>query len=391
MAVACVFVMRPAAACGGGGVTTSTSGGVVADSQRVVLALRDVGTEDERTEIIAQVGVPAAGEAYGVLIPVPGEPTIDPEPVSIEDLDELDRATAPQVTVVTPIDDGGGSGSGCGCGSADDDSAGAADSADANVIVSAPVNLGPATVVVLQADDPAALTDWLDANGFAIPAEHEALVASYVDAGHSFIALKRSDDAPSDGPSSLGLHYTLAGDHRQLSLAFARLGAAPSVAFTVFVTALAYVTPDPTFKALTLYDLDPVLLQQSYRKAVAQAVSKAGARAFVIESTLSSPLMAALSSDFRALLGYTGSPANVTTRLTTVVAASALDSDVRLDGSALVVPSKRTIDAADTPSRISGASTALLALVFAARAWRRRRSAGGSSARYSEQSTTSTS
>ena len=377
LAVAGVLGVRPARACGGGGVTTSDASGVVANAQRVVLALHDGDTDHARTEVVAQVGVPAAGEPYGVLIPVPSEPVIDPEPVSIEDLEELDRATAPTITIVTAEDDGS-SGSGCSCGSSgDDDSAqGSSQGTNANVEVSSPVNLGPATVVVLKADDPAALTDWLDENGFAIPEDDQALVESYAASGHSFIALKRSDDAPVDGPNSIGLHYTLAGDHRQLSLAFTRLGAAPSVAFTVFVTSLFFVTPDSSFSYLTLDDLDATLLVQSYAKAVTQAVAKAGSHAFVIESTKGNPLSAALSAKFRDLLGLSQAPMNVTTRFTTIVARSALDTDVRLDGPRpdLPVPSQRTLYPSDYQARVAGASVGLLALVLAARTLRRRAS-----------------
>jgi hypothetical protein len=78
LAVACLLEARSAAACGGGGVTThvTTGSGVVANTQRIVLALHGAGTADESTDIVAQVGVPEAGAAYGVLIPVPSEPKI---------------------------------------------------------------------------------------------------------------------------------------------------------------------------------------------------------------------------------------------------------------------------------------------------------------------------
>ena len=105
-AVAVALSPWPAEACGGGGVTTSEQNVAVADSQRVVLALHDAGTADARTEIVAQIGVPTAGADYGVLIPVPGTPVIDPKPVLVEDLDALDRATAP--TIVTEQNSGDG-------------------------------------------------------------------------------------------------------------------------------------------------------------------------------------------------------------------------------------------------------------------------------------------
>ena len=162
LTVGAVLASRPAAACGGGGVTTRTAeSGVVADAQRIVLALHDAGSPEAKTDIVAQIGVPAAGVEYGVLIPVPSTPTIDPEPISEADLDALDQATAPTIIV---YDYGSGesdeSGTGCGCGSkGDDDSGGPSGASNTkDVTVSAPVNVGPATAVVIASDDASALT-----------------------------------------------------------------------------------------------------------------------------------------------------------------------------------------------------------------------------------------
>jgi len=358
-----------AAACGGGGVTT-TSTGVVADAQRIVLALHDQGTPDVTTDIVVQVGVPAAGASYGVLIPVPGEPVIDPEPISIRDLDALDRATAPTIVADSPSESGGG----CGCIAAG--SAGDTVSSGSSVSVSAPINVGPATVVVLKSDDGTALTDWLDENGFAIPSEHQALVDGYVADGHQFIAVRRSDTAPSAGPSSLGLHYTLRGDHRQLSLAFARLGAAPSVAITVFIASASWVGPDFDFRLLTLDSLDPTLLRQSYSRAVASAVEEFGPHAFVIESTLW--YAEGLSDGFAALLGIGGPTHNLLTRASTIVAAEALDTDVRFDSAIGEQPHRRFLDVGEGAR---AASAGLLAFVALARALRRRWRRASASAR----------
>ena len=376
-AVALVLVSRPSAACGGGGVTTSVESGVVADTQRVVLALHDEGTTEVRTEIVAQIGVPAAGADYGVLIPVPGTPTVDNSPISTDDLDELDRATAPTLIIQQP-DTSDDSGGGCSCGSdtkGDDDSGSGTLVASDNVSVSAPVNVGPATVVVLAADDPSALGDWLDENGFAIPSDQQSLVDVYVENGYQFIALKRSDDAAPDGPTSIGLHYTLEGDHRQLSLAFARLGAAPHVAFTVFVASQHLVAPSDGFETLTLNHLDAgVLRTKGYSAAVGAAVAQAGAHAFVVESTLGPPISADVSREFRELLGINASPYNSLTRMSTVVAADALDADVRVDAAGKHVESKRTFylsQGARLPLPRES-SAGVLALVLLSRSIRRR-------------------
>src|SRR4051812_7884739 len=82
---------RSAFACGGGGVTGGS--GVRMNTQRIVMSVRASGT----TDMIAQVGVPATTADYGVLIPVPSEPTLDDQPISTSDLQKLDDATRPEI------------------------------------------------------------------------------------------------------------------------------------------------------------------------------------------------------------------------------------------------------------------------------------------------------
>src|SRR5689334_17163014 len=72
-----------ASACGGGGVTSAS--GVVMGSQRIIMSVRAGGT----TDMIVQVTVPKTIADYGVLIPVPSEPTLDAQPVSGDELETL--------------------------------------------------------------------------------------------------------------------------------------------------------------------------------------------------------------------------------------------------------------------------------------------------------------
>ncbi len=279
--VACVALSAGhARACGGGGVTTYVSqAGVVADSQRVVISVTSRGT----TETVVQIGVPQTTADYGVLIPTPSEPTLDPTPISENQLNQLDTQSRP--TIVKEYPDSSSDDSGCGCSGDDDSSGSAAPGTGDAVSASAPVNVGPVTAVVLTATDASALSYWLDTNGFTIPDERQDLVASYVGPGRYFIAVKRNDATADGGPSSIGLHYSLAGDHRLLSLAFARLGAAPTVAFTVFLFAPEKAFPSAPFQALTLDDLDAnLLLKNDYQGAVQQAVKAHDSHAFVLEA-----------------------------------------------------------------------------------------------------------
>lgn len=252
---------------------------VVANAQRIVISVTGRGT----TETIVQIGVPATDADYGVLIPTPTEPTLDATPVSENTLQTLDTQTRPTiVTEDATVQEGG-----CDClpftgAGGDDDSA--SKGPGTGVTASEPTNIGPVTAVTLTATDATALNAWLADNGFNIPDERQALLDDYIGAGRYFIAVKRNDATAPGGPSSIGLHYTLEGDHRLLSLKFARLGAAPTVAFTLFLFTPYMTLPSPPFQALTLNDLDAALLyEKRYADAVQKAVKAHGAQAFVLE------------------------------------------------------------------------------------------------------------
>jgi hypothetical protein len=320
-ALASVAVSREAPACGGGGLTTSDSNGVVADAQRIFMSVRG-----GRTDVVVQIGVPATSADYGVLIPVPGEPTLVLQPVSEDDLVSLDTATAP---TIRRIDRSGSSlSSGCGCGSdaaaVGDDTKGG-DRSD-GVSVTEPVNIGPIAAVVLTGTNGDAVNGWLAENGFVVPDAEQATIDAYSGDERYFIAVRRSDTAAPGSPSSVGLHYSLAGDHRMVSLGFARLGAAASVAFTLFLSAPGTVGATEPFETLSLEDLSGSLLRQgaAYRTAVAEAVADRGSRAFVLESATSS---AALAPQLTPRMANLLAPGSTVTRLSTVVAADALTDD----------------------------------------------------------------
>jgi len=355
-----------AAACGGGGMTT-VSGGVVANAQRVILSARRDGT----TDTVVQVSVPRTSADYGVLIPVPSEPTLDNEPVSASDLDALDQQTAPHIYKRTA---GGGSGTfDCGCGSANDDDS-SADGPIRGVSVSSPVEIGPVTAVSLTADDADAVNGWLADNGFVIPDERLALLDQYVSAGRYFIAIRRSDSATSSSASSIGIHYTLKGDHRLLSLAFARLGAAPTVSFTVFVARPSRVGPSAPFQALSLADLDADLLRaDNYSGAVQSAVKAHGAQAFVLESATYFTALEARAPGIstHSVLRRIFDNDSTITRMSTVLAADDLTQDASFFGPTQPFESERYVQNDRSSSR--HASLGLVAGLVAAGLFRRRR------------------
>src|SRR5688572_6094921 len=108
-----VATPRAADACGAGGVvSTSQAGSVGSDAQRVILAVNQgVSGGPATTDVVVQLGVPETTQAYGALIPVPSEPTLDPNPIFANAIDTLDEETAPKI--VSQENDSGSSGCGC--------------------------------------------------------------------------------------------------------------------------------------------------------------------------------------------------------------------------------------------------------------------------------------
>jgi hypothetical protein len=353
---------RAARACGGGLV--SQAGGVGADAQRIFISWH-AGS----TDVITQIGVPSTTANYGVLIPVAAMPFLDSNPVSSAELDAFDAQTSPRILQQAPSEGGGG----CGCGGVSNKSGAPVrgEGDGGGVEVTAPVMIGPVTATVLDGQNGDAVNAWLAASGFAIAVEDQPIVTAYAGPGRYFVAIQRSDAAAAGGPTSVGVHFQMAGDQRTLPLGFARLGASGQVSFTVFVAADTAVAPAAPFQALTLNDLDAGTIRSSgYPAAVAAAVAQRNEQAFVVEGTWPAPELAAFAGSSLANLLWADQQV---TRLATVLPASALAGDVAFNqpftGTA---PTSRFVEAT-TPRGGRGAVELGLAAVLGLSARRRRR------------------
>lgn len=286
-----------------------------------------ISAHADSTDIVEQVFVPTAGE-FGVLIPAPAQPTIDPNPVPASDLQALDDATRPTINLVKEVpESGSGGGGGCslGCGATGAAAAAPEDGGailiDTGVRTGPTLTVGPVNATPLTATTPEALNGWLAQNGFSFPDGGEAIVDSYVDAGAWFVALTQAADAGiPDGGISVGIHYSVPAVQLGMQLRMASVGAGGTMAFTVFVVSESAVGPSNA-KALTLDDLSTALLEQSYAEAVESAVSSAGGRALLIEgeypSSVAGGALAALVSP---------SPGTLT-RLSTLVTPAEMTYD----------------------------------------------------------------
>jgi hypothetical protein len=336
--------VQPAAACGGGVVApASVAPGM--DAQRILLSYNN-----HQTEVVTVVKVPGGADGVGVLIPVSALPTLDPDPVPLDELDLLTRSTDP--LILTPSTD---SGSGCGCPGIGPTSKGGAGAPSA-VQIGASVTIGPVTATILDGKSPAALEGWLLQNQFVIPPGQQALLQSYTGEDHLFVAIRRSDasgsgdagtTAVTPAVTAVGVHMSLPGDQRLLPLRFARLGAGADVGFTIFVAASTGVKASPPFDTLSIDDLDSGELRGGgYASALLKLARAHDNHAFVAEHRSSVQELqssGAIGPRLKALLD----PAQVLTRLSTRLPSSGLTDDVdftRPDASP--VPTRRTLQAA---------------------------------------------
>ena len=324
-------------------------------AQRIIMSVRAGGT----TDMIVQVTVPRTTADYGVLIPVPSEPMLDTQPVSGAELDALARATAPGIYIHESS-----SGIGCGCGGGDDSGGGP----NRGVLVSDPVNIGPVTAVSLTGDNADAVRAWLTERKFLLPSSDAETLARYVSAGSYFIAIRRNENVASGGLSSVGIHYTLQGDHRKLSLGFTKIGAPQTLGFTVFIAAPQATGPSAPFAAIMLNDLSASMLKSyDYDYAVLAAVSSHGSKAFVLEGTTSKSNIANSAPGIAQFID----DGAVITRATTAVDRSQLSDDVvfatPFSGN---IPNTRHVSL--SPLRARSAGIGSLGFLFMAHALRRR-------------------
>ena len=154
------------------------------------------------------------------------------------------------------------------------------------------------------------------------------MVDGYAGPGRYFIAIRRNDTAATGGATSVGVHFTLAGDERGLPLRFAHIGAARSELHGPGGErrrrgAVPAVRDADALRFFARDDQRP-----GYAAALTAAIAQHGDRAFVIEGVWAEADFA--RSRIESLRPFIPAGAHVT-RLSTVVPATALDTDVVFD------------------------------------------------------------
>jgi MYXO-CTERM domain-containing protein len=191
-ALALLATPRRAEACGG--CLSPVEAVTTVDSHRMVVAL---GVEE--TVLWDQIIYSGDPEDFVWVLPVTG-PEVSVELADPAFFDWIDSASSPTVQPVNPVQTFcGSSTSGFGCGSTSagaDDGGGPSD----KVTVSNRETVGPYETVTITSEDPMALYEWLQENGYQVTEDARPAIDDYVDAGFSFVALRL---APGEGVSAM--------------------------------------------------------------------------------------------------------------------------------------------------------------------------------------------
>jgi len=170
-------IASPAAACACGAPAPRPGQDVIVDKEHAILSWDG---DQERIELLLDMLTDA--EDVGLIFPTPSPATVtEGDRQAFVDIEE---AIQPKQVVV---DDWW----------AGDGNEGVAGGAPPDVLDQ--VQLGPVQATTLAASDAAGLTEWLDANGYAIRDEIAAGLQDYVDRGWYFVALKLTSEVALEG------------------------------------------------------------------------------------------------------------------------------------------------------------------------------------------------
>jgi hypothetical protein len=270
----------PAPADGGMFYTEGQAADLAQTRQEALLAVH--GTEVTyvlRTRYSAQ-----AGELAWVL-PVPATPT---DVVAHEDdtlFRQLHDLTRPRFVVIQGFRPVGG----CGCGAAPLANGGGGVESEL-VVVEASGQAGIFDWSALTATGGTAILDWLNDNGFSVPASAEVVLDSYIQQDMHFLAIRvrEADDLSTNGTRDVPpIQFTVQTARRFYPMTISQISAANEV------EVLIYVVADHRAEAINLPngEIDPLSLifdpesdsQTNYESLFAETLTDLGGLALITE------------------------------------------------------------------------------------------------------------
>lgn len=256
-------------------------------SERIVFAVdKDAG----KVEVHVQVSYEGSVDEFAWIVPVAAEPELF---VSTEDLfAALDVPTTPRFQLLQEdegtckqredtytTDSGWGNGAG---GTNDSDAFEADTGGEPGVTVVARQEVGPYQTVTLQAETTEGLINWLQGNGFTIPADAGKAMAPYLADGAYFVALRLGKDKDAGDIVPFGMRYV--GTQPQIPLVLTRIAAVEDMRLLVWVLGEGRAVPDnylhvvPNLTAVNWWTGG-----DNWRELIARAADEAGGQAFATD------------------------------------------------------------------------------------------------------------
>ena len=221
--------LAPAAALACGGLFCNTTQPVNQSAERILFS-RDGQTMNMHVRISYQ-GPPTE---FGWLLPVP--PDVETALSSEQLFAALAQQAGPIFNLVQDFDDSCVQARAVPGNAAFDGAeadAGAQDPSPPSVQVLSREAIGPYDRVILDADNVTVLRDWLDSEGFAIPADVDATLTPYIEMGSVFVAVKLLPGTDSGDIAPLRLRFT--SDTPAIPLLPTRVAANPDMGVIVHV------------------------------------------------------------------------------------------------------------------------------------------------------------
>jgi len=253
----------------------------------------EVDEDAQETTMHVQVDYTGPAEQFAWVVPVPANP--DTFITSERLFTELDRVTQPVFQLLVDDDECDHDDTDTDADTDTDSDADTDTDLDTGVVwegveVVSTGRVGPYDQAVLRANDADVLVDWLQANGYAVPAELSPLLQPYVGAETHFLALKLTKGEDTGALSPLGLTY--AGTTPGIPIGLTAVAATDDMPVRVYLMGARRGVPTNYLHVR----LNPLWLPwerwydtTAYDEVVGWAVDEAGGRAFVTSFASATP------------------------------------------------------------------------------------------------------
>ena len=220
-----------AQACGGFFCSTAP---VEQNAERIIFEV-DPTANGGVGEVTAVVEVMYSGDAddFSWVVPVPSlpeNPELDVAPSGVMAL--FDTASSPQITPPPVVCNSGGFPGGFPAPFSSSEDSGMVDSDGGVDVVDLP-QVGPYAPQRITSDDPQALVEWLNTNGYVITEAMEPIVEDYVKQDFDFLGMKLAPEAGVEQIAPIVIRYP--GQEPMVPLALTAVASEPEMAMIVFL------------------------------------------------------------------------------------------------------------------------------------------------------------